>query len=1499
MLNLEAGNVNLAYDEILRLSEEESSIQKNAIAVRNRLSIGYLDAIRAQYNVDSHILEAGVDKKLDPWNGRNPVKAMIMLTTDHADHVIKIANYARGEISSAYMGLSLVERFMNDGQSLTEMNDLTYEEFASQYYKKEYDELDSKERTRGLDAWSAFRSAMTNPDVEKLRESEKGKRVSKFNFENGKGYLSETEKNLGRWSIDTSEYIGVDIGEALVDFANAENIILTMSGATVLGAAGKSFQLTRGATLLESGATPLMARIGTGLASGSRAVGARVGITEGTKLYSIAAHTGNIASKPFTLLDDLGNIGTGTKGLTGLGAKGTAFVAQTAGEELLIYPAVGLATEYATEAIASLAGASETTQQWLGSASNFLSQAFLGTGQAALVQQNSLKNSFRKTMGTDTMIDAMASSNSRLSKEQIRTAVKKTQVQLGSDGQVDVDAFRQSLSQHLGGTVNLPPVKAIERAPVVMDSPEPVPMTERGFKTKVKDSTSQQLANRPPELVAAQQTHTALDAQHTRTVQEANAATGASELGSQTPSEILGTPSNPTRKEVNAAHDKAVAELRKKPRDTPEQNVAYAQEKQRIDRSKEILRTESSRNAYNQQLDLSFKKNNRPTTYEFPGGKNTEISQIVREQRKIAPEKAQSFDELQTQRQQAQENLDVARKKYPEQAQTVEDITIMNQQATDNLNQPDPVHETGDGVFSFGSSKKQVDVDAVTSELDVPVKDVVSGQPLSSNPVELSQRQITSPSPKYKELSKSISARQDMKGSFDELLWTHNTPIESVDAIFGSGHISAAGDRGANFRYGLSSDYGEVKFVMKKDFEVGMKGKGDNLKGQRISESEPFVDFYEIGRTRYGADLSPVELKQRIAQDYTFKRHLARIQGPDGSTIAKTELHSSSNPQLQVADNVDLDMIDSVLVPEHVYNDVVQAARKNGFPESKIVKVETGSSNGYYMYHKDKGIGSKAEAQREGMMAYLSRSSPLAANRQPFEFEEAAYMDILAQRAHPPDVRDLPISKTKRKNAIEASVTYKSSTYTDGKMDFEFAEGNFHMDADGNWFKGDKRLSDDAVETLLSNPTVYTNVNRAIGYKANAARGTVTKLRNRMEQVHTDADDFIQTGTTANRRKVAQEMNNLGNRDAYELLGIQSGAIPRQIDDAFRKLQSQASKTNIELFSEIKSAHTLLKDQKYRTIYDNALDAGLSTKVRGYGADFNGIDNAATYRQRLSDAEVKRDTLQNMLESHQGRTFSTSFKDAIKKQVKQQRVSLGPIVTKKASTIFQKKLSRYIKTGTAAALLLGSSLFFMSSKSSSSEPVSVMPYSGLGLGKTENIGLGVSQGFIITSVPSSDIPNANEPVYVAIGKDESSANDAGGSSKGNSNSNSNDNGSGSSKNLVAVGVQSGELKDSSTYQHIISEYFKHLESPDTTISVISVDVDLDFSSTSHSGDIMAQVNANANSYFNNLGPGDDVSKEVLRQSICSISGVTACSLNSPSRDIDVGGNQIARLGSLS
>jgi hypothetical protein len=177
------------------------------------------------------------------------------------------------------------------------------------------------------------------------------------------------------------------------------------------------------------------------------------------------------------------------------------------------------------------------------------------------------------------------------------------------------------------------------------------------------------------------------------------------------------------------------------------------------------------------------------------------------------------------------------------------------------------------------------------------------------------------------------------KGLVKELLFTHNTLISILYAIITSADTryirccTGAGgviNKGAQFRYGVDSQYGDIIFVMKRDFWRILKGV--DFRKHTVLE-HPYVghshkrDFIE-----YDGDGNTNLVDRWLEMDasyYDFRRppepgvRIGNGKECKGSQWA----FSWCNVQLHIGENVDLQNVEKVYAPAWIVHDSATMAR--------------------------------------------------------------------------------------------------------------------------------------------------------------------------------------------------------------------------------------------------------------------------------------------------------------------------------------------------------------------------------------------------------------------------------------------------------------------------------------------------------------------------------------------------------------------------------------------
>lgn len=171
----------------------------------------------------------------------------------------------------------------------------------------------------------------------------------------------------------------------------------------------------------------------------------------------------------------------------------------------------------------------------------------------------------------------------------------------------------------------------------------------------------------------------------------------------------------------------------------------------------------------------------------------------------------------------------------------------------------------------------------------------------------------------------AIELEYPMNNIFQTLLFTHNTPITTLYKIISSGsnYIRCCQEsghpigKGAQFRYGLDSQYGDVIFIMKPNFWENKKGVLPNLNGPSVITQNPVIghifrdDFVEF-KPENEKKIEKWALDE--AKNYNFRQPTGKLNGDE--CTQNTWNVSWCNLQLHLGDNIDLSQVDKVYVPK-------------------------------------------------------------------------------------------------------------------------------------------------------------------------------------------------------------------------------------------------------------------------------------------------------------------------------------------------------------------------------------------------------------------------------------------------------------------------------------------------------------------------------------------------------------------------------------------------------
>lgn len=282
----------------------------------------------------------------------------------------------------------------------------------------------------------------------------------------------------------------------------------------------------------------------------------------------------------------------------------------------------------------------------------------------------------------------------------------------------------------------------------------------------------------------------------------------------------------------------------------------------------------------------------------------------------------------------------------------------------------------------------------------------------------------------------------NVTGLFRELLFTHNTNISSALRMFSGeykniryceqidGKSSIIG-RGAQFRWGLDSQYGEIKFIMKRHFWKAYKlGVSEKNRVKKFAKHVVFRDFWGDVEFSDGEELKNILLTQAL--NYNFRKKEKSNSGFCDDQYDRTNF-SWCNIQIHIGENVSFFDIDAVLIPSFVwkmkvgFNDmeigdfldnvnssltIGQNFEPNPF-YNKLIKIDCDKPSDYYAVlitppaggkeyeelfanpeiNKDVLEAIKNGAYRDG--TYAGNSSSIAVNHEIFLMEQKEFMKRL------------------------------------------------------------------------------------------------------------------------------------------------------------------------------------------------------------------------------------------------------------------------------------------------------------------------------------------------------------------------------------------------------------------------------------------------------------------------------------------------------------------------
>ncbi|NQU18117.1 MAG: hypothetical protein HQ564_08650 [Candidatus Saganbacteria bacterium] len=212
----------------------------------------------------------------------------------------------------------------------------------------------------------------------------------------------------------------------------------------------------------------------------------------------------------------------------------------------------------------------------------------------------------------------------------------------------------------------------------------------------------------------------------------------------------------------------------------------------------------------------------------------------------------------------------------------------------------------------------------------------------------------------------AIALRDRVRESRQPLLFTRNMGLEEFENIAVENSMRS-GRRGTNYlRYGLGHEYGNIVAVMKRGYHEKARSRGINIKNIFLDEVDgeraPGREFKQLGdRDTWDGGMIHVDgivdpddehaFLLRLANKVNFNRYLGEQESTNswvqdipahGKTIIMEhqEEYMGLYPQIEDRNDIDLDDIETFLVPEHLWEEACQIAQNNPKLTSLLRKVE-------------------------------------------------------------------------------------------------------------------------------------------------------------------------------------------------------------------------------------------------------------------------------------------------------------------------------------------------------------------------------------------------------------------------------------------------------------------------------------------------------------------------------------------------------------------------------
>jgi len=261
---------------------------------------------------------------------------------------------------------------------------------------------------------------------------------------------------------------------------------------------------------------------------------------------------------------------------------------------------------------------------------------------------------------------------------------------------------------------------------------------------------------------------------------------------------------------------------------------------------------------------------------------------------------------------------------------------------------------------------------------------------------------------------KLIEEKKSTKGKFNGLLFTHNTNLEvAINFFRGKYKAFRAIDedtgrpqgRGAQFRWGLDSQYGEIIFVMKPNFFRKYK-RGVTVNGELVN----YVYFTDFWNAIGGKEEMLKAQMITEAKKFTFRKYK---RAADDVCMKDTERYNYGwcNLQIHLGEDVNLEDVHTVFIPsmhekrigdigiDHPLYGKIEYYAQNIFPYSWIYPNLQRDDN--YSIVSDQKFDEKLAVDK-GLRrnAVFGNSSRISLSQDAFDDLQQRYMRLLLNQRY-------------------------------------------------------------------------------------------------------------------------------------------------------------------------------------------------------------------------------------------------------------------------------------------------------------------------------------------------------------------------------------------------------------------------------------------------------------------------------------------------------------------